>query len=374
MLVRTSLNALTVACYRRNRHRAAALRKLPFEQSHQRGYRLMSRSISILAFRKLASVVVCAGAYATPGFAGMDKDLADCTAADRKTSADACTRVMNSGRLPKNQFYIGHFNRASAYFFAANYEKALADFDKSIDYNPGYADTYHKRALVRHELGDREQSLVDLDRYLEKKGEVAEAYVNRARLFRRRGELNEAFSQLQRASALDPTERKIQVLRTLVLSDLGEQGPAHIEAEKAVSADPNSAEAYYARATVAFRELKLDPAAADLEKALSLKATFPAALTLRGRIEEQRGDKNAAVASFRKSLESAPNSLDARAAQDEARARLAVLDNTVPAKLGEHVEGVETAPSPPARPALQVSECRRFIPSASTTVAIECPK
>ncbi len=78
--------------------------------------------------------------------AGMTQDLADCTAADRKTSADACTRVMNSGRLPREQIYIGHFNRGWSYFNAGNLEKALADFDKSVTANPAYADTYFSRA------------------------------------------------------------------------------------------------------------------------------------------------------------------------------------------------------------------------------------
>lgn len=324
-------------------------------------------SLRIKSVRRCASFIVCAStALATPSFASMTQDLADCTAADRKTSADACTRVMNSGRLPKSQLYIGHFNRASAHFHAGRYDKALADFDKSIEYNAGYADTYYKRALVQHERGDRVRSLADLDRYLEKKGEVADAYINRARLFRRRGELNQAFSELQRAGALDPGERKVQILRALVLSDLGEQGPARLEAEKAVADGANNADAYYVRAAVAFREQNIDAASLDIEKSLSLKAAFPAALTLRGRIEEQRGEKEAATASFKQALASPPNSLDARAAQEEARARLPTQESVQPLK-------TETGSNPPP-PVAHVSECRRFIPSALTTVAVECPK
>ena len=334
----------------------------------------MPRFIAMSTISRFVSAVICAATFATPVQAGMTQDLADCTAADRMTSVDACTRVMNSGRLPKNQLYIGHFNRGSAHFHSGSYDKALSDFDKSIDYNPGYADTYYKRALVQHERGNRERSLADLDRYLEKKGDVAEAHINRARLFRRRSELNQAFSELQKASALDPGEIKAQILRALVLSDLGEQGPARIEADKAVTAGPDNADAYYARATVAFRDANYAAALTDIEKALALKATFPAVLMLRGRIEEQQGEKDKAAASFRKVLEGAPKSLDARAAQDDARARLATLEPLAAVAPVSNPAPQLQPQSDAAASVARVSECRRFIPSAQTTVAVECPK
>src|SRR5262245_5288300 len=119
---------------------------------------------------RFVGLALLAMAGAVPAHAGMKQDLADCTAADRATSAAACTRVMNSGRLPDEQLYIGHYNRGWSYLNSSDYDKALADFDKSIKYLSSYADTYFSRALVQHELGEREKSLADLDRYIELKG------------------------------------------------------------------------------------------------------------------------------------------------------------------------------------------------------------
>lgn len=316
----------------------------------------------------LLSLMAGAAALATPALAGMTQDLADCTAADRKTSADACTRVMNSGRLPRNQFYIGHYNRGWSHFNAGAHDKALADFDKSIAYNPGYADTYLSRAQVQHERGARDQSLADLDRYLEKKGEVAEAHLNRARMFRQRGEPDRAFSELQRAGTLDPGEAETLVLRALILSDLGEKGPARAEADKAIAAKSDDARAFYARALIAFRDEALSDAAADVEKALSLKEAFPAAHTLKGEIHERRGETGPAVESFRRALAFRPKSIDGRAAQEKARARLAALEGVPRAP-------AEVAAAPPApQPAAEDPGCRRFIPYAETTVAVPCVK
>jgi tetratricopeptide (TPR) repeat protein len=332
----------------------------------------MQRSIQLARLCRRFGLAILAFSLATPAFAGMTQDLADCTAADRKTSADACTRVMNSGRLPKNQFYIGHYNRGWSHFNAGAYDKALADFDKSIDYNPGYADTYMSRAQVQHERGDRERSLADLDTYLEKKGEIAEAHLNRARVFRRRGELDRAFSELQRAGSLDPTDVDVLVLRALVLSDMGEKVPARAEADKAVFAKSDEPAALYARAVVAFRDDSLEAAAADVDKALSFKDAFPAAHTLKGEIAERRNKSDAAIKSYSRALDFSPRSLDGRMAQEKARTRLSSLNGSslVPAEVAE----AASPPKPSAEPdeATKGTDCRRFIPSAGITVAVKC--
>ena len=325
--------------------------------------------------RSLAGPCFVASVWmSAPAAAGMTQDLSDCTAADRKTSAEACTRVMNSGRLPDEQAYIGYYNRGWSYFNAGAYDNALRDFDQSIKRKPDYADTYMSRAQVQHERGDRAASLADLDRYAELKGNVTEAHLNRARLFRRRGELATAFSELQRAASLDPGDVSVMVMRALVLSDLGEAAPARLEIEKAITAKPDDAAALYARAVVSFRDQQLTAANQDLSKAITLKKAFPAAYALRGEINEKSGDTSAAIASFRKALEFSPRSLDGRAAHETARARLAVLDMEKP---------VATAPATSDTPDASVKavshvvenngpQCRRFIPSTGTTIAVEC--
>jgi tetratricopeptide (TPR) repeat protein len=319
------------------------------------------------------SATAAVGLVTTSSLAGMAQDISDCNAADRKTSAAACTRVLNSGRLWDNQVYIGYYNRAWSHFNAGDDDKALADFDKSIARKPDFADSYLSRAEVQQERGALDRSRADLDLYLEKKGETAEAYLKRARVFRRRGDLNGAFSELQRAGSLDPGDRDIRVARALVLSDLGEQGPARREADDVLGEKADDAGALYARAWIAFREDKLAEAAADLDKALAVQDKFPAVYALKGEIAERRGDTAAAIASYRRVLELSPRSLDGRAAHQNARTRLAALDGSPPPAAPE----VATA-APSSRPADEKGatshDCRRFIPEARTTVAVACAK
>lgn len=325
------------------------------------------------AFATRLSIFLAMGAaaFTSPAFAGMTQDLEDCTAADRKTSVESCTRVMDSGRLWDNQVYIGHYNRGWGYFNSGNYDKALADFDKSIKLNASYADTYLSRAITQNMRGAREAALADLDTYLDKKGEVAEAHVNRARLFRAMKEPNRAFSELQRAADLDPADDKVEAMRALALVDLGELSPARAAAEKAITEKPDDALPYYARAFVSFAEKKFDDAMRDVEKALSIKDKHIAAHTLKGKLHEERGEKSAAEASYRRALEGFPKAPDAIGAKEEARERLAALTGEpAPAKIATSDPAAASDPEP----APASTDCRRFIPSAGTTVAVECEK
>ncbi len=270
---------------------------------------------------------------------------------------------MNSGRLPENQFYIGYYNRAWAHFSQGNYDKSLADFDKSLSYNSTYADTYYSRAVVQHELGDRTKSLADLDKYLDLKGEVSVAYFKRAHLFRRRGDLERAYTEVRRAADLDPNDRKVQVLRALILSDKGEQRWAREDVDKVLAAKPDDAGALYARALISYRENELAKAADDAETRHKAEEGLHGRHTLLGRIREQQGDKAVARASFERALDIPSKSVDAQAAREEARERIAAL-------AGEPVERVAQASGSRSGP----SDCRRFLPSAGVTVVVDCPK
>lgn len=305
---------------------------------------------------RFITLVLIPMGLATPCIAGMDTDLSACKAADRLASAEACTRVLESGRLPHSQFYIAHFNRGWAYRNAGEYDKALTDFDRAAKLNPRYADTYYSRAVVQHDRGEKAKSIIDLDRYVEVNGNNWTAYYKRALMFRRLSEADRALADLQKAAALNPTELKIPLLRALLLSDKDEHAEGQAEIDKVLAAKPETAGGYYARALIAFRQRRLDSASADVEKALALQDAYPAAHTLLGRILEERGDTVAAAARYQRSLASSAKSIDAQSAQIEARERLQKL----------------TTPAPAHVASSSVMGCRRYIPAVGATISIDC--
>jgi len=67
---------------------------------------------------------------------------------------------------------------------------------------------------------------------------------------------------------------------------------------KTIQLDPQSVKAYYSRATVYVSQEKYQESLPDLDKTIELDATLPNALTLRGQVRAQSGNKKGACEDF----------------------------------------------------------------------------
>ena len=73
--------------------------------------------------------------------------------------------------------------------------------------------------------------------------------------------------------------------------------------DKTIELDPKFVKAYYSRATVSVNQQQYADALPDLEKTIELDPTTPNALTLRGQIRAQTGNKKGACEDFNKAKE-----------------------------------------------------------------------
>jgi tetratricopeptide (TPR) repeat protein len=313
-----------------------------------------------LATAYMVAVLLATIGLSTSAEAGMRQDLESCTAAEGLSSAAACTRVMDSGRLPREQFYIGYFNRGSGYRRAGDFDKALADFKRVVTLKPKFARGYHMRGLVQADLGARDEALADLDRAVELNGDEWSTYYTRASLKRSKRDYDGALADLNSATKLKPSETKVRLLRALVTADLGDYDEARAGINKVISEGRNLPAAYYARAAVAFEEKRYDAASDDVARSLASRDDFPAAYTLKGRIEEAKGDAVGAEARYRKALELPVDNLEARAARNMAEDRLKAL-------------GVDTADVALNQRPAEVG-CKRFLPATGTLINTDCDK
>jgi tetratricopeptide (TPR) repeat protein len=318
---------------------------------------------AVLATAYMVAAVLVTVGVSMPASAGMSQDLANCTAAQGRSSAAACTRVMDSGRLPREQFYIGYFNRGSGYRSAGDFDKALADFNKVVELKPRFARGYHMRGVVQDDLGARDKALADLDRAIELNSRDWSAYFSRATVLRANNDPDAALVDLATAADLKPKESKVILLRALINSDKGDYAAARADINKVISAGHERAAAYYARAAVAYQEGRLDAATADLDRVFALSESFPAAHMLMGRILEARGDTAGARARYRKAAGLAPGSFDARSARRTARDRLQAM--------GDTVGGTDNADVALVQPAKDVG-CKRFLPATGTIISASC--
>jgi tetratricopeptide (TPR) repeat protein len=327
----------------------------------------MLRGYFVLIGGLLTGCFLLAALMATTASAGMSEDLSSCTAAKNRVAAAACTRVMNSGRLPREQMYIGYFNRGSAYRRAGDFAKAVADFTKVLELKPGFARAYESRGLAHDDLGDRTKALADLDEAIKQDGNAWQLAYSRAVVRRADGDTEGALRDLDAAGDLKADATNVPLMRALVLADQGSYEAARAEINRVLSGGRGGASAHYARAAVAFEEGRIDAAEDDVDHALDLDGDFAAAHMLKGRILEGRGEKSAARSRFDKALANAADSFDGRTTRRVAKQRLSALGTSgkVSDKRNDDVADVVVKKSRPL-------DCKVFLPATGSVVTAKC--
>lgn len=296
--------------------------------------------------------------------AGMKADLAKCTTAKAPDAAKACSRILKSGRLPKQQKYIVYFNRGWAQRNNGQFEKALADFSRAISLNSQHADSYYSRSVVHYDLSNEHDALQDLDRYKTREKAKATALYKSALMLRRLNKLQMALSDLASASELSKKDDKIDTLQGILKSDLGDHVGALATLNPIIQRSPKFSPAYHARALVLYRQQRLAPAQSAAQKAIELDKRHTAAFTLLGLISEKQNRTDIARLRFEQAIMTDADSVESIYAQEEARDHLAALKQSPD-------ENTKISQLPPKE---QPKKCRRFIPSAAITIAVPCPR
>ncbi len=277
-------------------------------------------------------------------------------------SAAACTRVMNSGRLPSEQFYIGYFNRGSGYRRAGDFDKALADFNKVVKLKPAFARGYHMRGLVQGDLGQRDDALADLDRAVELDTSEWSTYYARASLLRAKRRLRRGLRRLEdrgRAQA-----RRDQSA-ALACAHHRRQGRLRGSAQRDQQGDLRTAATPPAPTTCAPRSPSRRSASMRLRGcrpgAARCAMRSPPLRRCKGRILEARGDTGGSEGPLPQGASSARRQhRGAQRAQDRGRAAQGAWASTPP-----------TWRSISARPSRSAASgsCRRRAPSSTWTAA-----
>jgi len=217
---------------------------------------------------------VCTGVAAmvllTPRWAAAD-DRDTCIHESGDVAIAACTRQINSGRYSGKSLAIAYMNRGVEWKKKEEYDKALADYDKSIQLDSQSADTFYNRCRVYLILHKYDAALADCNRALAlpppgdtlTDGNSTTADENRADYFQQRGK---------------------------VYIDRGEYDRAIADLDQAIRLVPDDRTYFYDRASAYYRKKDYDNAVADFSMALRLKPDYALALYWRGRAKQEMGD------------------------------------------------------------------------------------
>ena len=164
------------------------------------------------------------------------------------------------GADPSSAAYTG---RALAYTCLGDLEKAVADYDRAIELEPGQAEAYHDRGTLHERLGDYQRALNDYDRAVELDDSLAIAYCGRGTAYRWLGETQQALESYGKAIELDPRLANAYSGRGDVYYALGDYARAVAEYDRAIKLDHQYAEAYHNRGLAYERLEDYRSAAAD---------------------------------------------------------------------------------------------------------------
>lgn len=191
------------------------------------------------------------------------------------------------------------YEKGVEYLEIKSYEKAIENFDKSIDINDEYIDAYFDRAIAKTFLKKFEEAILDYDKILQLDPSEEVAFLNRA--------------------TINITLKKYD----LALSDLN----------SAISIDNRFPDVYYPLAEVMIKLKDIDGAISAYSEYIKLIPNSPQAYFDRGLMKYRNGDKLGACedAQLSKSLNGLPI---------VGRTLEMLLENSCPAK--EHDEIIES--------------------------------
>ena len=174
----------------------------------------------------------------------------------------ACTTLITGGTLAGPDLAYAYHNRGIAYHVKGDIDKALPDYDQAVALDPKNALQHSNRGLAYSWKGDMARALADFD-------DAVRLDPNTALNYRHRG-----YTYYLKGGNWNNGTLTVDTLPSLFYAER-----AVADLNKAIAMNGGDPEAYYDRGLVYAVRGERDPAIADFKKALELKPDFQEART-----------------------------------------------------------------------------------------------
>jgi tetratricopeptide (TPR) repeat protein len=115
-----------------------------------------------------------------------------------------------------------YLHRGNAYVYKGEYDKAIADFTKAIEYCPSFAEpyawAYHERGSAYDLKGEEIKAITDLNKAIE----YGSGYFHRGYFYSRKGEYDKAIADFTRAIDTSPRNALYYQMRAKAYRNKGE--------------------------------------------------------------------------------------------------------------------------------------------------------
>ena len=164
-------------------------------------------------------------------------------------------------------------NRANVYIKQEQFEQAIGELAKVLEYHPKYAEACYNRGIAYRHLGQLQQGAADYTRAIELNPDFAEAYANRGIIYSKLGQLNEAVADYTKAIAINPDFANAYYNRGIAYSKLGHPEQAIADYDSTIKLDAGLAAKAYGNRGISLAMLgRGEEARKDLLKAAELNS------------------------------------------------------------------------------------------------------
>jgi tetratricopeptide (TPR) repeat protein len=140
-----------------------------------------------------------------PGTAAAN-DAETCDKQTGDVAIAACSRAIASGQYKGNGLAVLYNDRGVEYANKNDRDRAIADYEKAIQLNPGYSDAFSNRGDAWRVKGDFTRALADLDQAIRLNPKNANPYYNRGLVREAKKDLEGALSDFKKFTELAPSD------------------------------------------------------------------------------------------------------------------------------------------------------------------------
>jgi tetratricopeptide (TPR) repeat protein len=204
-------------------------------------------------------------------------------------------------------YHYPYNNRGLARKAKGDLDGAIKDCTQAIRLKPDYADAYYNRGIARYDKGDLDGAIKDYTEAIRLKPDYAEAYNNRGNARFSKGDFNDAIKDYIEAIRLKPDDAFYYNNRGNACYKKGEIDGAIKDYTEAIRLKSDYAEAYCVRGNAYRDKGSLDDAIKDCTNAIHLKPGYADAYHNRANAHLDKGDLDWAIKDYTEVIRLDPN-------------------------------------------------------------------
>lgn len=193
-------------------------------------------------------------------------------------------------------------NRGVEFNKKGAYTKAIDDFNKALELNPGHKEAYNNLGVALANIGKNKEAISAYDNALKIQPTYVNALYNRGNSYAKLSKAETALKDYDQVLKLDPKYLSVYNNRGLVLKSLGRLNDALNDFDKAILFDADNADAYSNRSMVKYALNDVKGAMEDNLKAMSINPNVTAAYLNSGIAKCKVNDFKGALEDFNRAI------------------------------------------------------------------------